>query len=69
MKGSGLVEGLTRTDLKRAMEALFAEGTLVANAELWRGADRKPVLGLARRAPAVELTSGGREPAGEGFNP
>ena len=32
------------------MNGLFAEHAIVASAKLWRGADRKFVMGLARRA-------------------
>jgi hypothetical protein len=51
MKAAGLATDFTKADLKRAMEGLFAEHAIVANAKLWRGADRKWVVGLARRAP------------------
>jgi hypothetical protein len=50
MKAAGLGGDFTRTDLKRAMNDLFADGVIVANAKLWTGSDRKPVLGIARRA-------------------
>ena len=51
MKAAGLAEDYSKADLKRAMNALFAEQAIVANAELWRGGDRKWIVGLARRAP------------------
>ena len=54
MKAAGLAEEFSKADLKRAMNVLFAEHAIVANAQLWRGADRKWVLGLARRAPGEE---------------
>jgi RecA-family ATPase len=49
MKSAGLAVDFTKADLKRAMNNLFADGVIVANAKLWTGADRKPVLGIARR--------------------
>ena len=52
MKAAGLAADFTKADLKRAMEGLFADQSIVANAQLWRGADRKWVVGLARRNPA-----------------
>ena len=57
MKAAGFAEQFSKADLKRAMNALFADQAIVASAELWRGADRKFVLGIARRTPS--------EPAGD----
>ena len=52
MKAAGLAEDYSKADLKRAMNALFAEQAIVASAKLWRGADRKwSWSALARRAP------------------
>jgi hypothetical protein len=62
MKAAGFAEQFSKADLKRAMNALFSENAIVANAELWRGADRKWVVGIARRAPRQS------EPAGDGVD-
>jgi RecA-family ATPase len=51
MKAAGIAVDYSKADLRKAMNALFAECAIVANAELWRGGDRKWVMGLARRAP------------------
>jgi len=37
--------------LERAMNRLFAKGEILAKQELWRGPDRKCVLGIARKSP------------------
>ena len=65
MKAAGFAEQFSKADLKRAMNLLFAENAIVANAELWRGGDRKWVLGLARRPPS----QGEPEAAGVDLNP
>ena len=52
MKAAGLAADYSKADLRQAMNGLFAEHAIVASAKLWRGADRKWVVGLARRAPA-----------------
>jgi RecA-family ATPase len=49
MRAAGLGGEFTKAELKRAMNDLFAESAIIAGAELWRGADRKQVLGIARR--------------------
>jgi hypothetical protein len=54
MKAAGLASDYSKSDLKKAMNALFADRAITANAELWRGADRKFVLGIARLAPGDE---------------
>ena len=59
MKAAGFAEQFSKADLKRAMNALFSENAIVANAELWRGADRKWVVGIARRAPGQSEPGGG----------
>ena len=54
MKAAGFADQFSKADLKRAMNLLFGENAIVANAELWRGGDRKwvSVLPAARRARA-----------------
>ena len=52
MKAAGLAADYSKADLRQAMNGLFAEHAIVASTKLWRGADRKWVVGLARRAPA-----------------
>lgn len=61
-KAAGLAGDFTRKELARAMNELFAEKAIVASAELWRGADRKPVLGIARRS-ADRPVAEGQDPA------
>lgn len=48
MKEAGLCGGFTKAELETAMNDLFREGRIIAGAELWKGADRHPVVGLAR---------------------
>jgi RecA-family ATPase len=50
---AGLCEGFTGKELAKAMESLLDLGVITANAKLWKGADRKPMHGLAR-APEPE---------------
>jgi hypothetical protein len=50
MNVAGFAEPYSKVDLKRAMNELFAEDEIVASVELWRGADRKRVVGIARLA-------------------
>ena len=60
MKVAGFAEQYSKVDLKRAMNELFAEDEIVASVELWRGADRKRVVGIARLAasePGVPVQS------------
>ena len=49
MKQAGLAEGFTKGDLRRAMNELFAEKAITADAPLWRKPNRHWVTGLARR--------------------
>lgn len=44
--------GFNKAQLARAMERLFALGTIAAAQQLWPGRDRHPVLGLALRDSA-----------------
>lgn len=55
MQAAGLAGGFSAPELKRAMNKLFADRRIVASAELWRGPDRKVVLGIARAASAAQL--------------
>jgi RecA-family ATPase len=56
MKQAGLAEGFTKGDLGRAMNDLFAEKVITADAPLWRKANRHWVTGLARRgAPSSSV--------------
>jgi hypothetical protein len=48
MKEAGLCDGFTRAEMEAAMNELFKDGRIVASAELWKGADRHPVVGIAR---------------------
>lgn len=48
IKAAGLAEGFSKADLKRAMNELFRDRAIIARAPLWKGSDRKPVLGIAR---------------------
>ena len=50
MKAAGLAEGFSKADLKRAMNALFADQEIVASAKLWQAANRTWVVGIARKA-------------------
>jgi RecA-family ATPase len=61
MKVAGLAVDYSKSDLRKAMNALFADQAIVANAQLWRGADRKWVMGLARRAPEAAREPGEEE--------
>lgn len=44
----GLVGSIGKRDLERAMNDLLRDRRIVAGAQLWKGADRKWVVGLAR---------------------
>ena len=64
MKAAGLAEQYSKADLKRAMNALFAEQAIVASAELWRGG--RPQMGgrdwrAERRADSEPRDDEGRE--------
>ena len=48
MLAAKAVEGFTRAELVRAMELLFNENRIVANAALWQGKGRNTVYGLKR---------------------
>ncbi|HEX2525853.1 MAG TPA: AAA family ATPase [Geminicoccus sp.] len=48
MAASGLAEGSTLKNLEKAMEALFADGVIRANAEVGRKANRGVITGIAR---------------------
>lgn len=65
MKAAGLATDYSKAELKQAMNGLFADHAILANAQLWRGADRKWVVGLARRAAVHDE----RESAGVDLNP
>jgi RecA-family ATPase len=49
MKAAGLAEGYTKGDLRRAMNDLFAEDTIVGDAPLWLKPNRHHASGIARR--------------------
>jgi RecA-family ATPase len=49
MAGMPEAKGLSKAALARAMERLFATNQIVASQPLWKGTDRHPVLGLARK--------------------
>lgn len=51
MAGMPEAKGLSKAALARAMERLFATGQILASQPLWKGTDRHPVLGLARKQP------------------
>jgi RecA-family ATPase len=44
-----LVEGFSKRELEQAMEKLFADGRIEANACLWRDKHRNRIFGLARK--------------------
>jgi hypothetical protein len=46
--GLAVAEGFTKAELEAAMNALFHDNRIVAGSELWKGADRHPVTGIAR---------------------
>jgi hypothetical protein len=52
-----LAGGFSDKELAKAMRALFNDGEIIANAELWRGPNRHKVMGIARKStadPALE---------------
>jgi prepilin-type processing-associated H-X9-DG protein len=50
MKDAGYAADFTKADLKRAMNALFADGAIEGDAKLWQAGNRHWVCGLARVA-------------------